>query len=140
MAIPKTPREHLALHPHPSRITQPLPFFHPTRALMIPTDVFSPGKEVYPTRWSSRASRKNRFTLKSTVLHHHVRPSTAPHILERQTSTRTLIQRPRYPHSRLKVHLGWDVSFWVAVAFVLGSATWVRSRRLDRVIIVLVSL
>ncbi|KAI0788994.1 hypothetical protein BC629DRAFT_471983 [Irpex lacteus] len=30
-----------------------------------------------------------------------------------------------HPHSHLKPHLRWDVSFWVAVMFVLGSAAWI---------------
>lgn len=34
-------------------------------------------------------------------------------------------QRLRHPHTHLKVHLTWDISFWVAVVFVLGSAAWV---------------
>ena len=36
-------------------------------------------------------------------------------------------QRLRHPHSRLKVHLAWDISFWVAVVFTIGSAAWVSN-------------
>ncbi|KIP05664.1 hypothetical protein PHLGIDRAFT_91841 [Phlebiopsis gigantea 11061_1 CR5-6] len=35
------------------------------------------------------------------------------------------VQRMRGPTARLKVHLAWDISFWVAVAFVVGSACWI---------------
>ena len=34
-------------------------------------------------------------------------------------------QRLRHPHSRLKAHLSWDVSFWVAFVFTIGSILWV---------------
>jgi len=34
-------------------------------------------------------------------------------------------QRLRHPGTKLKVHLTWDVSFWVAIMFTLGSVAWI---------------
>ncbi|KAJ8454894.1 hypothetical protein ONZ51_g12764 [Trametes cubensis] len=121
---------------HPHSVNRPLPYFHPTRAVFVPhaqsTDEGSVEGDSELQRapskhWSSRASRKNRYArrpihvasrsaLKSQRLGG---TSLAPKEL-------TLIeQRVRHSESQFKVHLTWDISFWVAVLFVLGSAVWV---------------
>ena len=123
-------KDHLALHPHPSRITKPAPFFHPTHALLVPPDAVNSEIETdSATHWSSRASRKNRYTLRSTAIHRDglaPRADGEPRVHSASISPMVTVQRMRGPAARLKVHLAWDISFWVAVAFVLGSAFWVR--------------
>ncbi|KAI0828527.1 hypothetical protein BC628DRAFT_1363072 [Trametes gibbosa] len=121
-----------SLH-HPHKVTRPLPFFLPTRVTFVsrrPSDDNTPDElqRMPSTHWSSRASRKRRY---STQPIHVARsaPSSRTARPEGITSAQRelvlLEQRVRHPGTRLKVHLTWDISFWVAVIFVLGSAVWV---------------
>ncbi len=132
--------------PQPDRTTRPFgTFFHPTRAVLVPvqnTDGGADLQRVQSSRWSSRASRKSRYTQGTVPLSHSqlARPaseekpkqdgelpkSSTPgggHTLSRNITLTN--QRLKHPHSHLKPHLRWDVSFWVAVMFVLGSAAWI---------------
>lgn len=120
--------ERLFLHPHPSQIARPLPFFHPTHALFVPSEASQPGELTNSTHWSSRASRKNRYTPKHVPLQRYQDASKpTEEKLQKHHTVMLTEKRLRHPHTMLKVHLTWDVSFWVAVAFVVGSAAWVRS-------------
>ena len=77
------------------------------------------GAEV--SKWNARASRKNRYSAEAVHVSH------ASSDVEKGEGQKTLVeQRLRHPHTQLKVHLSWDVSWWVAVIFVLGSTAWVR--------------
>ncbi|EKM60732.1 uncharacterized protein PHACADRAFT_203884 [Phanerochaete carnosa HHB-10118-sp] len=116
----------LSLHPHPSQIARPLPFFHPTHALFVPSETSQPGEPTNSTHWSSRASRKNRYTPKHVPLQRYQDASRPTDEKMQQHHTVMLTEkRLRHPYTMLKVHLVWDVSFWVAVAFVIGSAAWI---------------
>ncbi|KAJ3548916.1 hypothetical protein NM688_g5233 [Phlebia brevispora] len=115
---------------HPDHATRPIRFFHPTRAEFLKHEV-SPGAPGAPiqgaSRWSSRASRKNRYTSEPLHVHrrHDAEAISGEKPPSRAASLILIEQRLRHPHTRLKVHLTWDVSFWVAVTFVLGSAAWI---------------
>lgn len=117
--------ERYHLRPQPSRISRPFAFFHPTHAVLLPANSTDSKEPSDASHWSSRASRKNRYTAKSAALHHHDGSTPSQQALQKHPSAMVVQQRLRHPHSRLKVHLAWDVSFWVAIAFVLGSAAWV---------------
>ncbi|KAI0328762.1 hypothetical protein GY45DRAFT_1325907 [Cubamyces sp. BRFM 1775] len=119
---------------HPHAVDRPLPFFHPTRAVFVPHapstadgDMEGDLQRATSKHWSSRASRKNRYARRPI----HVASRSALKAQGfRGTSLAhkefTLIeQRVRHSESRFKVHLTWDISFWVAVLFVLGSAVWI---------------
>ena len=125
-----------SLHSHfstrPSHTIRPLPFFHPTRAEFTrhPSG-HELEDETHPktstSHWSSRASRKNRYTsepLQIRTTGAGEKP-IAEEPLAKPPSLISVEQRFRHAHSRLKVHLTWDISFWVAVTFVLGSSAWV---------------
>ena len=116
--------------------TRPLPFLHPTRAEFAPLPTAKEhllGRAVEPSaRWSSRASRKNRYARRPL----RVVPRRAQEFAESAHGGREAIsaagrdvavieQRMRHPASRIKVHLAWDLAFWVALVFVLGSTLWV---------------
>lgn len=120
----------------PHTITRPIPVFHSTRAIFVQHN--SSAKEIVGdrphARWSSRASRKNRYSQRSVrIAHAQHAPAKGeePPLHELSSHIRpgfTIVeQRIRHSESRLKVHLAWDISFWVAVVFVLGSTIWVRS-------------
>lgn len=105
-------------------LIRPLRFFHPTRAELTPQHSVprADAAALEKSRWSSRASRKNRFT--SGVIHVRHNPE------DEELGSKAIVpvnQRIRHPESRLKVHLTSDVSFWVAVIFVLGSTAWVSA-------------
>lgn len=124
--IERSPSAHSHLSVHPSRATRPLPFFHPTRAEFLRHSSGQPDTTaVSASRWSSRASRKNRYSPEQLHVHRQHEPS-----LEKpdpSASSLFLIeQRIRHQRTKLKVGLTYDVSFWVAVTFVLGSSAWVR--------------
>jgi hypothetical protein len=105
---------------HPTSQTAPLPFFHPTRAQFHDPQA-SPG-DAPAAMWRSRASRKRRFRRRPVhVAHHHSEEKTAG-----QESR--VEQRLQNREARFKVGLTADVSFWVAIFFVLGSCAWVRPR------------
>ncbi|KAH9855482.1 hypothetical protein C2E23DRAFT_724190 [Lenzites betulinus] len=121
----------LSVH-HPHNVTRPLPFFHPTRAVFAPpSSDENASSELHDnassTHWSSRASRKRRY---STRPIHLARTSTfgRERLQDMPLAQKELVlleQRVRQPGIRLKVHLAWDISFWVAVVFVLGSTVWI---------------
>jgi hypothetical protein len=120
-------------HTHASTQTRPLAFFNLTRAELHPTPSIG-GSAQDSARWSSRASRKNRYALSTVHLSHH--PSTGPGVDSEKGvkgdgvatgGDKVLVtQRLRHPRQQMKVHLSWNISFWVAVIFVLGSIAWVR--------------
>ncbi|EIN04636.1 hypothetical protein PUNSTDRAFT_146307 [Punctularia strigosozonata HHB-11173 SS5] len=122
-------------HPHPARHftthrstnTAPLPFFHPTHAELHPTIHSGAQDGKAPSEWSSRASRKNRYAPGAVHVSHS--PGTPPVTDAEKTGVARdavlVAQRVRHPHTKLKVHLAWDISFWVAIVFVLGSTAWV---------------
>lgn len=112
----------------PDRATRPLSLFHPTRA-EFQKHSSAGASQPAASRWSSRASRKNRYSSNAIRVRrqHDVEngiPEKAP---SAKQSVILVQQRLRHPHTHFKVHLSWDVSFWVAVTFVLGSAAWVSS-------------
>ena len=111
---------------HPSRTTRPLRFFHPTSAEFIRQASGDGTPDVRPSsHWSSRASRKNRY---SSAMVHVRRSHEDENKREKSTRSPSLVvveQRLRHPHTRLKAHITLDISFWVALAFVLGSSAWV---------------
>ncbi|OSC98858.1 hypothetical protein PYCCODRAFT_1396225 [Trametes coccinea BRFM310] len=117
---------------HPHAVTRPLPFFHPTRAVFTPhansdEDIHGIPHRAPSAHWSSRASRKNRYARRP------IQVGAQPAARERETQDISLPhkelvlleQRVRHSETRFKVHLTWDISFWVAVVFVLGSTIWV---------------
>jgi len=119
---------------HPHTVTRPLPFVHPTHAEFTPyqdTADSSSSSPQGPAHWSSRASRKNRYSPRPVHVSH--RRAGADVDEEQQAGgSRSLKdefieveQRLRHPGTKLKVHLSWDVSFWVAVMFTLGSISWI---------------
>jgi len=100
---------------HASNLHHPLGFFHPTRA------EFEPGQgQGEPWTWNSRASRKNRFTSDVVHVSHHDETTDLKH-----STSLVVEQRLKHPETKLKPHLSWDISFWVAVIFVLGSTAWI---------------
>ncbi|OJT06014.1 hypothetical protein TRAPUB_3201 [Trametes pubescens] len=115
---------------HPPKTTRPLPFFHPTRAVFMPHsggDVSGEFQRVPSTHWSSRASRKRRYSSRPIRVAHQSAPGAGDlrSTSAAQKDLSLLEQRVRHPETRLKVHLTWDISFWVAVVFVLGSTVWI---------------
>ncbi len=123
-------------HPHfsaqSSHTTRPLPFVHPTHAEFVqhPSDLASSSETSSSTsnpaaKWSSRASRKNRYSAEPIHIHrqHEERADEKP--LTHHSSLVQIEQRVRHQNTRMKAHFTWDISFWVAVAFVLGSSAWV---------------
>ncbi|KZT06667.1 uncharacterized protein LAESUDRAFT_725756 [Laetiporus sulphureus 93-53] len=107
------------LFTHPRSIHRPFPLFHPTRATFV---VLTDGTSKLKSRWNSRASRKNRFALRPVQVAHF--PDEAARDREKAKFA-VVEQRLYHSHARLKLHLSWDVSFWVAFVFVVGSALWV---------------
>lgn len=95
----------------------PLPFLHPTQAH---------GGEKSPVTWASRSSRKNRYSPKEVDIHHPYGQLDVESSDEQKHEVhRTANVRAKHIHSSFKLHLSWDVSFWVAVIFTLGSVAWV---------------
>ncbi|GBE84485.1 hypothetical protein SCP_0604640 [Sparassis crispa] len=91
--------------------TRPLPFVHPTRAVFAAHPRPPSESSVVGAHWSARSSRKNRYLSRPLAV--------KPHL------SVVLEQRLHHAHARFKLHLAWDLSFWVAQVFVLGSALWV---------------
>ncbi|RDX49411.1 hypothetical protein OH76DRAFT_1403630 [Lentinus brumalis] len=121
------PRHRTTIH-RPHTLTQPLPFFHPTRASFVPhhssaKDQVEGGPNA---RWSSRASRKHRYSRRPIRIATAERPKGGT---SREGTLRDgvslLEQRVRHTEDQVKVHLAWDLSFWIAVIFVLGSTVWI---------------
>ncbi|KAJ3548914.1 hypothetical protein NM688_g5234 [Phlebia brevispora] len=84
------------------------------------------------SKWSSRDSRKNRCP-SGPVQVHVLEDGDDERAASREKTPPTAVsialeeQRLRHPNSSLKVHLSLDVSFWVAIAFVVGSAAWIAN-------------
>ncbi|CAL1710669.1 unnamed protein product [Somion occarium] len=101
---------------HRKRLHRPFSWFYPTRVVLHPevpsSDQARPSLE---SSWNSRASRKRRYTRRPINLE----PVTSP------VGWVLTEQRLRHPGTELKVHLSWDISFWVAVIFILGSTCWI---------------
>ncbi|OBZ77581.1 hypothetical protein A0H81_01743 [Grifola frondosa] len=68
------------------------------------------------SRWSSRASRKNRYS--SRPLRLALRDEAAAEVA-------LLHQRLHHPTTRLKLRITCDISLWVAIIFTLGSTAWI---------------
>ena len=126
----RSSRHRATIH-RPRTVIRPLPFFHPTRASFAPHH--SSAKEQIEgglhARWSSRASRKHRYSRRPIRLAHP--PAAKSEGALRNGPLREcfslLEQRVRHTEDQVKVHLAWDLSFWVAIIFVLGSTAWVRA-------------
>jgi hypothetical protein len=73
-------------------------------------------------QYNSRRARKGRHALRTHHIQHHPagsgKPSTGP-------ATVTVRLRVDTVRSELKPHLKPDITFWLAVTFVLGSSVWV---------------
>ncbi|KAF8338865.1 uncharacterized protein EI90DRAFT_3039477 [Cantharellus anzutake] len=99
---------------------------HAPFKLMHPTYLEDDHTTAQGTQWHSRASRKHLYTVKLAKVHLD-KPSTDA---EKATTSEFKIRgelrlRTCHPHSLLKPRLAWDISFWVAVWFVCGSAAWI---------------
>lgn len=131
---------------HRERLRRPFSWFHPTRAEFrrdvelenIPNRPDILQSSAIASSWNSRASRKRRYPPKPIQVKHSWNnerisdtESTQPPSPHRTPSNGWMDtkQRLRHPHSELKVHLTWDISFWVAVVFILGSTAWVSYRK-----------
>ncbi|KAI0666442.1 hypothetical protein C8Q78DRAFT_984295 [Trametes maxima] len=115
---------------HPRKVVRPLPFFHPTRAVFAdnaPLGERAGLQRVTSAHWSSRASRKNRYPRRPIRLTKAPIPGdgTEGTIASTHKDIILIEQRVRHSESQFKVHLTWDISFWVAVIFVLGSTVWI---------------
>lgn len=116
---------------HSRSVHRPFKLFYPTHAVLTP-HYPSPRPGGSPLHWSSRTSRKGRIAPRQVHVIHHasVLPTSAS--IEKGTIKETraargafVEQRLRHPQTRLKAHLSWDVSFWVAFIFTIGSILWV---------------
>ncbi|KAI0644029.1 hypothetical protein C8Q79DRAFT_914226 [Trametes meyenii] len=114
---------------HPRKVFRPLPFFYPTRAVFVEDASFEGERLQRATsaHWSSRASRKNRYSRRPIRLTKASIPrdGTKSGIESPQKRLLLIEQRVRHSGSQFRVHLTWDISFWVAVIFVLGSTVWI---------------
>jgi hypothetical protein len=86
--------------------------FNPTHLHLVDSD----GREV---EWQSRRARKRRYAAKS----HHIGQNG--HVVE------GIALRVQSLGDQLKPHLMYDVSFWIAVWFTLGSTVWVINGELS---------
>ena len=108
--------------------------------------IASPALKIY-SKWNSRASRKRRYPPKPIQVCYlsgswsgerisdgaQSNSGPSPPLGEtkgrspRSPSNGWMVteQRLKHPSSELKVHLAWDISFWVAIVFILGSTAWV---------------
>lgn len=115
-ATPESPASNLATSK--DNFYRPLGFFHATRT----TSTTGNGHLAELSSWNSRASRKHRITPAIARLGR----DTGEKLQDLKSSARQVVgQRLKHPSTRLKPHLTWDVSFWVAVVFVLGSTAWI---------------
>jgi hypothetical protein len=124
MPLPSPPDSARALRPtatrqlatHPTTQIRPLPFLHPTRAEF--RDPHAPLDAPPVAMWWSRASRKRRLPR---------RPVRIAHDAEEKVGAETshIEQRLHHPEAKFKVGVTADVSFWVAIFFLIGSCAWV---------------
>lgn len=113
---------------HPRTVHRPFQFFYPTHAVFTPHN--SSPRPSGPLHWSSRNSRKNRFAPRQVNVVHHASggpptPDSTENGLGGEVGGAAVKQRLRHAQTRLRPHLSWDVSFWVAILFTLGSILWV---------------
>jgi len=98
-------------------------FFNPTH-IQYTTSTSSSNDPI--ASWSSRRARKGRYAPK---LHNtHWSPpstSTSGEKGEAGSISREIESRLKRVDSELKPGLRLDISFWVAIAFVVGSCVWV---------------
>lgn len=89
---------------------------------LTPTHLaFDPNTSTSPTgsTWQSRRARKGRYTAKDThVTYAH------PH---QSDGAKKVVMKARIAHPgvKLKPGLWFDISWWLAFTFTLGSAIWV---------------
>lgn len=114
---------------HPRTVHRPFKFFYPTYAVFTPHYPSPRRPAGPPLHWSSRSSRKNRLAPRQVHVIHHASVSPTPDSTEQGTDKQVrgaaVKQRLRHAQARMKPHLSWDVSFWVALMFTLGSILWV---------------
>lgn len=79
--------------------------------------------------YNSRKARKARHALKTHHIQHHPEGSDKP-----STSPANVTVRVDSVRSEFKPHLKLDITFWLAVTFVLGSSVWVVNGKSDRVV------
>jgi hypothetical protein len=80
-------------------------------------------------KYNSRKARKGRHALKTHHIQHHPEGSDKP-----STSPANVTVRVDSVRSEFKPHLKLDITFWLAVTFVLGSSVWVVNGKSDRVV------
>ncbi|WWC57546.1 uncharacterized protein I303_100078 [Kwoniella dejecticola CBS 10117] len=114
--------ETLVLHNHRT----PHPFFTPTHVSFV--DPHTGGRKA---SWNSRRARKGRYSPKTHTIHYTKTPSRADTDIEKASKDREervesiAISRIKKEESQLKPNLRLDITFWLAVAFTLGSTVWV---------------
>ena len=107
----------------PSLRTKHAPF-----GFMHPTHLEDAGG-AHTIMWHSRASRKHRYVAKPTKVHPHdvTRGGVGNVVAAGREVQREIQLRIHHRYSRLKPDLAWDISLWVALSFILGSAAWVST-------------
>ncbi|WVQ94132.1 hypothetical protein IAU59_001210 [Kwoniella sp. CBS 9459] len=120
----------------------PHPFFTPTHLTFAdPHTATSDTSDGHRTgvqkrwSWSSRRARKGRYSPKVSKVHYIGPSSTVPQAgpldvekgkgKEVEKMERVAYGRLKAEETKFKPHLKADISFWLAVAFTLGSAVWV---------------
>ncbi|KAH9940296.1 hypothetical protein B0H21DRAFT_780408 [Amylocystis lapponica] len=83
---------------------------------------FHADEPTVPSHWSARDSRKNLYAPRTLQLTHQ-----PPAKQTKKGEFVQVQQRLRHPQTRLRMRLVNDVSFWVAVFFILGSCAWVAN-------------
>ncbi|KAF8318162.1 hypothetical protein DL93DRAFT_2076157 [Clavulina sp. PMI_390] len=131
-------------HAHVSHASAPLSFFHPTRAEGKSSSSSSqfPDDGEHDIQWRSRASRKRLFVPKDVSVQRDHRAGSAPPASSGDaektgetggTNAWLATLRVHNPsqhnlnirHKRMHLRVAGDISFWVALIFVLGSIAWV---------------
>lgn len=106
-------------------------FFYPTTGSAryhLDTEDGSAGLDrSYPRdtdrlQYDSRRARKGRHALKTHHIQHHPEGSDKPLTAPTDVTVRVRVDSVR---SEFKPHLNLDITFWLAVTFVLGSSVWV---------------
>ena len=110
-------------------------FFYPTAGSAQYRPV--PDQDKEPTlaahteslEYDSRRARKGRYALRTRQIQH--RPD-APEKASTEPADVTLRLRADKARSELKPHLKLDITFWLAVTFLLGSSVWVVNGEITR--------
>jgi len=79
-------------------------------------------------RYSSRRARKGRDALKTHHIQHQPEEPERPSTIPAKVTVRLRVDTVE---SELKPHLKLDITFWLAVTFVLGSSVWVVNGELS---------